>query len=206
MMAEGIIDTSWRRFLVSVLGRFDVDRCEAWSTRLRLGPSTEVLRRAAAALCGDAAEDEPVAPDGQFLDMVAALPQVLMERVLEFLPSPRLLSIRGAAQALELISCAATGNSGPPRGPPLGTGRGFWIAARHARAALRDVCILRAVSGPNAGTRDDQVQLILDSFSQGSALRSFDTQSQLLMAYDLQFGPRAGVHARRRRHRRIRDE
>ena len=154
---------------------------------------TEALRRADLALRCYCVEDEAAAPDGQVVGMVAALPEHLRERVLEFYP-PRLPAIRGAALAFEIVE-GVLRMSAPAQ-------RGFWAAVRQSLPSLRDVCVLRSVGGEQdvpilLASRDAYVRFILDSFSPGGTLPSTNLHSQLLMAYEINFGPRAAVDARR---------
>ena len=171
--------TCWQRFLISVLGRFDVDRCLAWAPEDSWYEAH--TRGAASALCCDAEEDDWVAPDGDVLGMVYALPVELMELVLEFYP--RVPAICGAARAFEFMWLCRTF-------PTHTISVGLWNSLANACITLRDVCIMRAVAGSRQHNRYDAVQLILDCFGPGSTLRSDNIRSQMLLAFAHIFGPR----------------
>ena len=195
LMAEEMLTrTCWQRFLISVLGRFDVDRCLAWAPEDSWYEAH--TRGAASALCCDAEEDDWVAPDGDVLGMVYALPVELMELVLEFYP--RVPAICGAARAYELVWLCRTF-------PTHTISVGLCNSLAHACITLRDVCILRAVAGSQQHNMYDAVQLILDCFGPGSTLRSDNIRSQMLMAFALIFGSRDRLRLRARPLRRVPD-
>ena len=196
--AQQKMATGWRRFCLSVLARFNVERCLAWSSTLRM----RSVRRALSALCcytEDYEEDALAGSDAGLITKLTKLPSALRDRIMSY-NSARTCAMRAAVCAYENLSdaleiCVATARTAASGAVSIcgregEDFRGLIRAIVETFPMLRDLAVLRTVhragikNVETKASRETCMQLIL-SLRRGSrqGYNDANEKSKFMFAY-----------------------